>query len=432
MISRKEFGFAYKDKTIFEQLLFTNTVRGVDSTGIFGINKYGNLIAHKTANAAPTALKTATFADFFSKIFNDYRIVIGHNRASTRGATTDENAHPFIEGDICLVHNGTLHSHKHLADKEVDSHAICHSLAEKGYKETFENINGAFALIWYDAATKKLHMARNKERPLYMAVTPETFYFASEVKMLQWILQRNDVKDVKCFYLEVNKTYTWDLDDRKEFAVEDTPKKPTPPVSYTKPSCLEAQSYHYPTKKKKHRRAYGKDLYKNSSANDEDEGIQYVIGSVIEFYNKGASESKRKNLNLIGYTVDGAETPVICQIPSRLAAQALEELLDCEYIQATVSMIYNNRGKESLCVRDPVIMDKTVVSLNDTFVTRELLEEHGGHCRTCHKKLTFDDVKEIEDAHITTLGGKIDTITCDDCLSDYKRWDILDYGEMYA
>ena len=116
MISRKANGFLYKDKAIFEQLLFNNTVRGVDSTGIFGVNKYGNLIAHKTAQAAPTALRTSTFNEFIGKIFSDFRIVVGHNRASTRGATTDENAHPFIEDNICLVHNGTLHSHKQLAD----------------------------------------------------------------------------------------------------------------------------------------------------------------------------------------------------------------------------------------------------------------------------------------------------------------------------
>jgi len=190
MISRKDFGFGFKDKSIFEQLLFSDTLRGIDSTGIFGVNKYGNLLAHKTAAPASNALRTATFQEFLGKIYTDYKIVMGHNRAATRGATTDENAHPFVEDNICLIHNGTLTSHKQLSDKEVDSHAICNSLAVQGYEETFKNINGAFALIWYDADTKKLYMARNKERPLHMVVTDDTFYFASELKMLEWILHR--------------------------------------------------------------------------------------------------------------------------------------------------------------------------------------------------------------------------------------------------
>jgi len=41
-------------------------------------------------------------------------------------------------------------NHKEMKNTDVDSHAICHSIVEKGYKETIEGIEGSFALCWYD------------------------------------------------------------------------------------------------------------------------------------------------------------------------------------------------------------------------------------------------------------------------------------------
>jgi hypothetical protein len=431
MISRKDNGFLYKDKTIFEQLLFNNTVRGVDSTGVFGVNKYGNLISHKTAQAAPTALRTTTFNEFLGKIFSEYRIVVGHNRASTRGATTDENAHPFIEDNICLVHNGTLHSHKQLADKEVDSHAICHSLATVGYEETFKKIDGAYALIWYDANTKKLYMARNKERPLHMAVTPDAYYFASELKMLDWILSRNSVNDHKGYFLIEDKTYIWDLDKPKDYVVKDTPKKSPPQASnYGHQSLLGVtqQQNNYPKKKKHHRASRGQSgrSYPNyelvENDDDYDEGIEYRSGEPVEIYNKGAAESKRGNLNLIGYTLDGANTPITCRIPENLTDDAYQSLVGAEYLQATVSMIHTVNGKQSLYMRDPIILEDTVTTANHKEITREMLEEHGGSCNVCKKVLTIADKEDIEGSIAVMDGNKLKNITCTDCSEELASW----------
>jgi len=431
MISRKDFGFGFKDKAIFEQLLFSDTLRGVDSTGIFGVNKYGNLLAHKTAAPASNALRTATFQEFLGKIYTDYKIVMGHNRAATRGATTDENAHPFVEDNICLIHNGTLTSHKQLADKEVDSHAICHSLAVKGYEETFKNINGAFALIWYDADTKKLYMARNKERPLHMVMTDDTFYFASELKMLEWILHRNNVVSGKSFFLGVDKTYIWDLDKSKDYQVVDTPKREIKPFNYKDNNyyggyqgLLEDKANHYPKKRHRHSRnsdkTYGK--YYGTDTPDDDEGISYFSGDVVEIYNKGAAESKRGNLNLIGYTIDGTNTPITCQIPEKLSDKALQELIAAEYLQATVSMIYNTNGKQSLYMRDPIILEDELTTLNHKKISRAILEEHGGKCNTCQTQLSMAEPDDIQGSVAVFEAGKLKTITCSDCTADLTSW----------
>ena len=39
LISKRAGGFYNPDTDIFSQMLFADTVRGVDSTGVFGVNK---------------------------------------------------------------------------------------------------------------------------------------------------------------------------------------------------------------------------------------------------------------------------------------------------------------------------------------------------------------------------------------------------------
>lgn len=225
-ISRGTNGFGYKAEAIFTQLLYANALRGFDSTGVFGVNKYGNLKLHKMAGQAVDFLKTHEAGEFIKDIWSHYRVVVGHNRAATKGAVVDDNAHPFMEEHICLVHNGTLHSHKHLKDVEVDSHAITHALVEKDYREVLPNLNGAYALIWYNAKTKKLHIARNTERPLWIVSTSTADFIASEDKMLEWILDRSGVTKVEAKYFKPGVVYTYDMENlQKGFEEETLPVK---------------------------------------------------------------------------------------------------------------------------------------------------------------------------------------------------------------
>jgi predicted glutamine amidotransferase len=397
MIARQSSGFSYKDEAIFEQLLFSDTLRGSDSTGIFGINKYGNLSMHKTAQQAPNALATDTFKQFVKGVFNKWHVVVGHNRAATRGAKTDQNAHPFIEDHICLVHNGTLTSHKHMADKEVDSHAICHSLATKGYEQTFQDINGAFALIWFDAKEKKLYMARNKERPLNMAVTDRAFYFASELGMLQWILQRNGEDKAKYFWLAEDKTYIWDLEDAKNYTIKDTPEKKYYPV---------AQAAGYQTN-------FFPKVTGHSASTSSSDVVEYKPSEFIEFYSMGVSKNKKGNEVITGITLDGEETPVSCHLPKDLSAEERADLLDNEYLGGTIQFIHVKNSKISLFLRNPMIMEDVVTTENNEEVTKGMFEQHGGKCNNCGTTLEFNDLeKAIVHVH---RNGTITGITCEHC-----------------
>ena len=226
VISKKEFGFNFSDRDIFDQLLYADALRGVDSTGVFSVNKYGNVSMRKSAQNSATFRDTKTYQDWLSEAYQSGRIMVGHNRAATKGAKVDQNAHPFIADHICLVHNGTLHSHKHLADVDVDSHAIAISMAKSGYEKTLQDIFGAYALIWYNAKEKKLHIARNNQRPLHMVDTKDAIYIASEDKMLEWVLDRNNVTHQPVCYFSDTLIYTWEIGKQQtKFFAEKFEKK---------------------------------------------------------------------------------------------------------------------------------------------------------------------------------------------------------------
>jgi len=196
----------YKRQKFLRQALFLDTLRGKDATGIFyhtfkEMEEGSTESAYWLKNAvpAPEFLDCKEFNELSTKM-GDWAFCVGHNRAATKGAKGKvDNAHPFQENDITLVHNGTLTSSydlpgggMHKLGVEVDSHAICHNLATHTADEVIKNMSGAFALVWHDARDQSLNFIRNAERPLYLGECPydNTIYFMSELKMLQLLDDR--------------------------------------------------------------------------------------------------------------------------------------------------------------------------------------------------------------------------------------------------
>ena len=193
IVSKHQGGLFQKDMAMFEEMLLCDSVRGADSTGSFLVtrNTQARVLKHDTH---PMNLFQTPAWEHYSKFaIREGRAVIGHNRKATQGDVNNDNAHPFYEGDIVLVHNGTIWNHKNdLKNTEVDSHAICHSFHEIGYKETLKKINGAWALVWYNTHQHKLYLTRNEDRPMSYIETHNEIIFGSEVMMIQWIAARND------------------------------------------------------------------------------------------------------------------------------------------------------------------------------------------------------------------------------------------------
>jgi len=188
--------------------MFISSLRGDDAAGIAAV------FNPKGENESPTwvylkqpgQVKDLVYGNkHYDNIFNshyDLRIVIGHTRFATIGKNSKENTHPFSMNNVVGAHNGTLRKlpegHKRY---ETDSEALFARIDEAGEEEAINEIEGAYALTWFDRGNNKntLNFLRNAERPLYIAAlkNSESIMWASESEALEWILKRNNL-DFEC------------------------------------------------------------------------------------------------------------------------------------------------------------------------------------------------------------------------------------------
>lgn len=165
-----------------------DVVRGKDSTGVARVLGDGSVEVYKKAIPSYDFLETAMGKEALSFSEAYINAMIGHNRAATVGKVNSDNAHPFQHNHITLAHNGTLTYRGNLKNKcTTDSEEICKELAEvKDTVSVLEKLEGAFALTWYNAEDDTINLARNNERPLWIAKMKDNdgILWASE----QWML----------------------------------------------------------------------------------------------------------------------------------------------------------------------------------------------------------------------------------------------------
>jgi hypothetical protein len=178
-----------------EDALILDTFRGMDSTGLLTLCEDFTLASHKTLDEGWDFVRTKEFWD----MPNGWA-AIGHNRAATKGVVSIENAHPFTDGPVSMVHNGTLNNmgrnlpnfcHK----QDVDSMNICRALSHVGPDEATEvlkTLNGAYALVWADERDGSINMVRNSQRPLHFTHNTEktVLWFMSDGGHLNMLKKR--------------------------------------------------------------------------------------------------------------------------------------------------------------------------------------------------------------------------------------------------
>ena len=409
MVTKGKYGFQYKDKAMFEQMLYADALRGEDSTGVFSVNKYGNLKMLKSAKTSADFIRTKGFQDFSDKIFAESRMVVGHNRASTRGATIEENAHPFIEDHICLVHNGTLHTHKELADTTVDSHAIATAIAKEGYQAVLPKINGAFALIWYDAKLKKMFVARNKDRPLWVLQTKEADYIASEPDMLQWIYKRVYGKVGEAKFFSVDLVYSWDVDDPE--VGYDTEKMPAKKVS-----LVPYQAKPLPALTPVARILSG---VGNSSSQTLHGCTEYTRGQQIVF--EHVSNSIVGDMcTFHGITRDSNEAVVqgACNIAGKTRDE-LEDLLDgSDYLTGEYVGYSKPNGKLKIFLLN-VKAVKEYTTCNGHLLTLQQIADAGHCCHECGTIIEPEDDDNLFWARVK--GNDVKRMLCPTCVGLHPK-----------
>lgn len=198
-------------ETVFKQLIYAGALRGFDATGIWKVTDKHETEIVKHAMPAGYFLSQRDSFDLINTYYRDSFAIFAHNRKATQGAKDDKTAHPFKEGPITLMHNGTLsYWPRQKLELLSDSHYIATLLAEEQKEfKPIESLQGAYALIWHNANKKQINFCRNDERPLFIVEAKEFYLLVSEAEMGEWILLRNgfDVYDT----VEVQENFIYKM-----------------------------------------------------------------------------------------------------------------------------------------------------------------------------------------------------------------------------
>jgi hypothetical protein len=222
LISWGSFGVTGQEYKAFQELLHISAIRGSDSTGIIyvGENKDDG-IQHgwlKSLGVANDLFTGETFQKH-AKAVQASNVILGHCRYATRGDIKVDHSHPFEHKHITMIHNGTLRDigcFPAFKKFDVDSEALCHALAEYPTEEVLKSLDGAAAIMWWDDKKKTVNVWRNWDRPLHCIKLRDggTVFMASEERMLQWILERNNIGTFgNIFSLPTETLVTWDWNE---------------------------------------------------------------------------------------------------------------------------------------------------------------------------------------------------------------------------
>ena len=186
--------------------LFALQHRGQESAGI-AVSDGQNILVYRELGLVSQVFNEATLATLQGELG------IGHNRYSTTGSTTWENAQPSFKTDggrsLALGHNGNLVNTEELAERvgvrgraTTDTDLVTTLLSrnkdglEAAALEVFPTLEGAFCFVMMDERT--VYAARDPYglRPLVIGRLPSGFCFASESAALD-IVGATYVRDVE-------------------------------------------------------------------------------------------------------------------------------------------------------------------------------------------------------------------------------------------
>lgn len=220
IVTKSKTGLFKTQADMFSQLIFADQLRGTDGTGLF-YNRKKKCIAVKHPATASLMFGQKQYKNALSDAVQNGDFLIGHNRAATKGNKIWKDTHPFVEDNITLIHNGTLFNHHKLnKNSDVDSHAIAVHMAKNGHIKTLKEVDGPFALVWFDQKEQTLNFCRNNQRPLSIVETDNCWLISSEAGLAQWIAERNNLKITSTTNLESEHVYSFKEHDYSKLLKE--------------------------------------------------------------------------------------------------------------------------------------------------------------------------------------------------------------------
>lgn len=209
-------------------------LRGEDSTGLLQVARSDAFKVLKGPVDGYTFGQLGKVKSALDSVHTTSATIV-HHRAATHGSVCYDNTHPFEHKTdsehVVGVHNGTIHAFSRSQDDrkfDVDSDWLYYNIAKKGAAEALSDVNGAYALLWYEAVSKRFRMASNLERPLHFAYVKgeDSMLIASELEMLYWLATRNKLAIEAPLYVPKDKIISVDKDKSvRDTRVEDIPEK---------------------------------------------------------------------------------------------------------------------------------------------------------------------------------------------------------------
>lgn len=170
--------------------------RGYDSAGIALVNPEGKLNVYKTMG------KVSNLENFCAD--KDLRALAGiaHTRWATHGEPCDNNAHPHFseDGNLALVHNGTIENYKLLKDAleehgckfytETDTEVLVQLIEYirtqnkceliDAVREALKQVIGAYAIAVVERNNPNQIIAARKSSPLVIGIGEDEMFLGSD------------------------------------------------------------------------------------------------------------------------------------------------------------------------------------------------------------------------------------------------------------
>ncbi|MDE5888324.1 MAG: glutamine--fructose-6-phosphate transaminase (isomerizing) [Muribaculaceae bacterium] len=170
--------------------------RGYDSAGIALVNPEGKLNVYKARG------KVSNLEAFCEDKELEAKVGIAHTRWATHGEPSDSNAHPHFseDGNLALVHNGTIENYKVLKDALAQHGCTFHSETDTevlvqlieyikvknncslldAVREALKQVIGAYAIAVVEKNNPDRIIAARKSSPLVIGIGDNETFLASD------------------------------------------------------------------------------------------------------------------------------------------------------------------------------------------------------------------------------------------------------------